>query len=92
MNMRISLKDIKEKIENIEILNYNQDISFSKFGHDTRELEQDSLYIPIVGENFDGHQYIKEALSNGSTISLCEKSKKNFIKNISSPVILTNNV
>ncbi len=90
--MKICLKDIKEKIPGIEIVNYNKDISFSKFSHDTRELEKDSLYIPIVGDNSDGHEYIKEAFLKGSVVSLCDKSKMDFIENVSSPVILTDNV
>lgn len=90
--MNIFLRDIKEKIKDIEILNYNPNISFSKFAHDTRELEQDSLYIPIAGENSDGHDYIQEAFSKGSVVSLCERSKIDLIKDCTSPIILTDNV
>ena len=90
--MRILLKDIKREIPDIEILNYSENISFSKFSHDTRELENDSLYIPIVGDNSDGHEYIKEAFSKGSVVSLCDKSKTDSVKDVSFPVILTDNV
>ena len=90
--MRVFLRDIKERLPELEILNYSPDVSFSKFSHDTRELEADSLYSPIIGESFDGHEYIEKALSKGSTISLCEISKKDLVENISSPIILTNNI
>ena len=58
IDMRVFLRDIKERLPDLEILNYSPDVSFSKFSHDTRELEADSLYIPIIGESFDGHEYI----------------------------------
>lgn len=90
--MKISLKDIKENIENINIINYDPEVFFSKFCHDTRELESNSLYIPIVGENTDGHIYIKDALKGGSSISLCQNDKKEFVKDLSSPIILCNDV
>jgi UDP-N-acetylmuramoyl-tripeptide--D-alanyl-D-alanine ligase len=90
--MEISLKDIKDRISGIEILNYNEERSFSKFSHDTRELEENSLYIPIAGDNSDGHEYIKEAFSKGSVVSLCDKSRQDSIEGVSSPVILTDNV
>lgn len=90
--MEIFLKDIKKEIPSIEILNYDENISFSKFSHDTRELEKNSLYIPIVGDNSDGHRYIKEAIQKGSSVSLCDKSKMNSIEGVSSPIILTENV
>ena len=90
--MKIFLDDIKENIKNIEIVNYDPETSFSKFSHDTRELEQNSLYIPIVGENTDGHKYIKDAFEGGSSISLCQKGKKDFIAETSSPVILCDDV
>lgn len=90
--MKVFLRDIKERLPELEILNYREDVSFSKFSHDTRELEKDSLYIPIVGENFDGNAYISEALSNGSTLSLCEESKRDMVKDVTSPVILTGDI
>lgn len=90
--MKIFLKDIKEKIKDIEILNYSEEISFSKFCHDTRELEKESLYIPISGDNTDGHRYIAEAFSKGSTVSLCDKKKIEYISDCTFPVIISGDV
>jgi len=40
---------------------------------DTRKLEKGSLFIPIKGENFDGHDFISKAFEMGVAASLTEK-------------------
>jgi len=37
---------------------------------DTRTIEKGQLFIPIVGENTDGHRYIKAAVDKGAGASL----------------------
>lgn len=54
--------DLQKKVNNISI--------------DTRKIEKDSLYIPIIGQNFDGHDYIENAFSNGAIVCLSEKDIK----------------
>lgn len=40
---------------------------------DTRTLEKDNLYIPIIGENFDGHDFLQEAIKKGAAASLWQE-------------------
>lgn len=40
---------------------------------DTRKAIKNGLFIPIVGENFDGNRYIKEAFLKGAKLSLVDK-------------------
>ncbi len=40
---------------------------------DSRKIIEDCLFIPIVGERFDGHDFILDALSKGAAISLTSK-------------------
>lgn len=50
---------------------------------DTRTLERGDLFVPIKGENFDGHQFIAEALSRGACGFLSERwdeEPKNSLK------------
>lgn len=42
----------------------------NSFSTDTRTLQPGSLYIPIKGENFDGHAFIAKAFENGAIASL----------------------
>ncbi len=41
------------------------DIKFSSVAIDTRTLNKGDLYIAIKGENFDGHQFIRNAVEKG---------------------------
>ncbi|GGA83902.1 UDP-N-acetylmuramoyl-tripeptide--D-alanyl-D-alanine ligase [Ornithinibacillus halotolerans] len=43
---------------------------------DSRKKAKDSLFIPIVGENFDSHEFINQAYENGAIATLWEKGRK----------------
>lgn len=44
---------------------------------DTRKIQQGNLYIPIVGENFNGHDFVKGAVENGASGALWQKNQLN---------------
>lgn len=37
----------------------------------SKEVEQGSLFVPIIGENFDAHKFIASALDNRASATLC---------------------
>lgn len=43
---------------------------------DSREKTNKSLFIPLTGEKFDGHNYMEEALNQGAVTALWDKKKK----------------
>ncbi|WP_067728305.1 UDP-N-acetylmuramoyl-tripeptide--D-alanyl-D-alanine ligase [Oceanobacillus damuensis] len=43
---------------------------------DSRSKADNSLFIPLVGENFDGHQFSEQAVENGAGALIWDKSKK----------------
>lgn len=43
---------------------------------DSRTIKTNHLFIPLVGENFDGHDFITSAKEKGASAILCEKNKK----------------
>ena len=51
---------------------------------DTRTLKKDSLFIAIKGKNFDGNDFVDEALAKGSKIVIADNKrfKKNKYKRI----------
>ena len=75
--MDISLKDLAERFPEFSIKNYDEDAFFVGFSHDSRTIKENELFIPIVGEKFDGHNYIFEAFENGASIAICVKEKYN---------------
>ncbi|RKL65178.1 UDP-N-acetylmuramoyl-tripeptide--D-alanyl-D-alanine ligase [Salipaludibacillus neizhouensis] len=44
---------------------------------DTRTIEKANLYIPIVGENFNGHDFVTGAIKNGAVGALWQKDQPN---------------
>ncbi len=42
---------------------------------DSRTKNNNTLFIPLIGDNFDGHGYIEQAISNGAIAVLWDKSK-----------------
>ncbi len=47
-------------------------ISVTSISIDSRNIEKDSLYIPIKGDKFDGHSFIEDAFNKGADIALTE--------------------
>ncbi|WP_282941528.1 UDP-N-acetylmuramoyl-tripeptide--D-alanyl-D-alanine ligase [Paenibacillus sp. RC67] len=44
---------------------------------DTRTLQEGSLYVPLIGEAFDGHQFVEDAVSKGAAASLWQNDHEN---------------
>jgi UDP-N-acetylmuramoyl-tripeptide--D-alanyl-D-alanine ligase len=42
------------------------DVRFSGVSTDTRTLQANDLYVALVGENFDGNDYVKQAFDKGA--------------------------
>jgi UDP-N-acetylmuramoyl-tripeptide--D-alanyl-D-alanine ligase len=63
----------------LQICNYldadyhGPDVKFSSISTDTRTLQPGALFIAIAGENFDGHDYIAEAIAKGATAIIASK-------------------
>ncbi|GIW23040.1 MAG: UDP-N-acetylmuramoyl-tripeptide--D-alanyl-D-alanine ligase [Candidatus Sericytochromatia bacterium] len=80
LNKGISLK---------EIINITNGIGFDicdksvfNISTDTRTINKGDLFIPIKGENFDGHDFINQAFEKGAIASLCNKDKDIKLKNV----------
>lgn len=42
---------------------------------DSRKKENNGLFIPIVGDKFDGHDFLKDAIYNGAIAALWQENK-----------------
>lgn len=45
---------------------FGADVSFSTVSTDTRALQPDALYVALVGEHFDGNDFVKEAFARNA--------------------------
>lgn len=50
-----------------------RDYEINDFVTDTRKMVANSLYIPLIGENFDAHMFISDALEMGAIATLTSK-------------------
>lgn len=52
---------------------------------DSRTIKEDEIFLPLVGENFDGHDYINKALKQGCIGYFTEQNHYDNIKNNYNP-------
>ncbi len=43
------------------------------FSIDSREIQQNALFIALAGDNYDGHEYVADAISRGAMAALVER-------------------
>jgi len=91
--MQVYLKDIKKRFSEFDIKNYREDAVFVGFSHDSRSIQENEIFVPIEGENFDGHDFILEAFEKGASMALCEKGKYDKDSmDIGEPIILVDSI
>lgn len=90
--MKIFLKEIKDRFPEFEIRNYDEKAYFTGFNHDSRAIKTNEIFIPIKGENFDGHDFILPALSNGASMSLCESKNSLMVKDVDKPIVFVDSI
>ncbi len=68
----MDIKDIA-KITNGRLINPEQPQKIEKFIIDSRKAQKETFFVPLKGENTDGHNFIQNALENGSVGYFSEK-------------------
>lgn len=63
-----------------------QDISIEGVSTDSRKIYSNQLFIPLIGDNFNGHNFIGQAVKNGAVAALWNKNEP--LPNIDLPIIL----
>ncbi|MFC5450186.1 UDP-N-acetylmuramoyl-tripeptide--D-alanyl-D-alanine ligase [Paenibacillus aestuarii] len=53
------------------------DVQITGVSTDTRTIPGGSLFVPLIGEHFDGHAYAAEAYSKGAAAALWQDDKPN---------------
>lgn len=57
----------------------NTDEVINSVSIDSRKIKAGALFVPIIGENVDGHNYIQNAFENGAKVSLIQKNMMQVI-------------
>lgn len=57
-----------------EVITGNSDMEISTLIHDSRKVEQKSVFVCITGAVSDGHAYVKEVFEKGAAAVIAEKN------------------
>lgn len=61
-----------------ELLQGTRSAAITNVAIDSRKIKNNDLYVPIVGETNNGHDYISQACSNGGRVCLSEEKNRPF--------------
>ncbi|WP_442597593.1 UDP-N-acetylmuramoyl-tripeptide--D-alanyl-D-alanine ligase [Neobacillus sp. D3-1R] len=73
-------RSVKEVAKMISVLNDIQsfeDQIIKGVCIDSRKLEKGNLFVPFIGQNMDGHQFVEEAIKQGAAAALWQKNVPN---------------
>lgn len=59
-------------------------VTVSEICIDSRSIEPGCLFFALIGENFDGHVFVRTALSTGAAAAVCSS----YIEGVSAPIIM----
>lgn len=76
------LSDILYKVP-LQAVSGKTDIEIKNIVFDSRQVQQDTLFVAIGGTQVDGHNFIEKAISSGATAILCERLPETLHENIS---------
>lgn len=80
-----TLKEIQEMVGGTGLEQEALEWVIKGVSTDTRTLQAHNLYIPIIGEKFNGHHFLEQAIAHGATAALwCEREEK---PNVNIPLI-----
>ena len=67
---KMTLSQLAEELD-AELL--GEDLMFSNISIDTRTLANGDLYLALVGKNFDGNDFVAEAVAAGASAALVSR-------------------
>jgi len=81
--IRLSLKELKDIIK-VEVLNPSCDEHTPSCGIsiDSRTIQKENIFFALKGENFDGHDFVKDALDKEAAGVVIEKDKVEKLKHL----------
>ena len=60
--IRRKLKEVKEMVNGFGLVEKYEEVYIEGVSTDSRTLEKGQLFVPLMGENFDAHDFIEHAM------------------------------
>ena len=70
------IRNLIDSINYIELVNFEEELMIEEIkglSYNSKQTKKKDLFICLVGEHVDGHEYAKEAVANGASICLVER-------------------
>jgi UDP-N-acetylmuramoyl-tripeptide--D-alanyl-D-alanine ligase len=77
-----TLQEIQEMIAGSGLSAQYKNLVISGVSTDTRTICKGNLYIPLKGEKFNGHAFVKDAFAKGAVAALWEKNEPGFPQDV----------
>ena len=78
------MKLIREILYKVEINSVigNTSLTINKIEFDSRLIKEGDMYVAIKGVNVDGHDFIPQAIQNGESWIICEKTPDKKVEDV----------
>lgn len=83
--MAWSLKDILDATQGTPV--QITDERFSAISTDSRTIAATELFVPIVGDTFDGHRFISDTMKQKGVGALCQRGRVGSLKGVTGTLI-----
>ena len=81
----MKLTDLIKNIEVKTIINKN-DVEITGISYNSKTIQNGEIFVCLVGEHSDGHNFAKMAVENGAVALFCEKE----IEDLTIPQVIVN--
>ncbi|WP_294550943.1 UDP-N-acetylmuramoyl-tripeptide--D-alanyl-D-alanine ligase [uncultured Pseudoflavonifractor sp.] len=76
----ITIRDILTAVKGRILGDFeNLDLEISRVETDSRTIHEGSLFVPLIGEQFDGHAYITAALEGGAAACFTQRDRESYL-------------
>lgn len=79
--LKLSLDEIVKATKGKLLLNNNKEVEY--ISTSSKDIKENTLFIPIKGEKYDGHAFLEDAYNNGCRIFIIDKNHEFYKKDIS---------
>ena len=78
-------------LKGVECQNFcDKKIKVSDIAYDSRKVKQNSCFVALKGNDFDGHNYISDAIEKGASIIISENEIGDYSSLSYTPIIKVN--
>jgi UDP-N-acetylmuramoyl-tripeptide--D-alanyl-D-alanine ligase len=91
MEKKLNTFEILGYLDIISALNIPKNIQIAGISIDTRTIQSGEVFVALKGENFDGHQFVEDALQKGAPFCIVEQSWYDKFQNLQIPILVVPN-